>query len=106
MVRPILACENPYKCAKEFIKAGWTVDFSQPPESGDPLVGISLFDNSFLLGYSTLLFPKLYLIKYMSNIRNIAQGFYDTYMSRKPYFCTKYDLNMPIFYPFFVKDTL
>lgn len=50
MVRPILACENPYKCAEEFIDAGWTLEFSQPPESGDPLVGISLFDNSFLLG--------------------------------------------------------
>lgn len=50
MIRPILACENPYKIANEFVSAGWTLDFSQPPESGDPLVGISLFDNVFLLG--------------------------------------------------------
>lgn len=50
MIRPILACDNPYKTAEEFIAAGWTEDFSQPPESGDPLVGVSLYDNAFLLG--------------------------------------------------------
>ena len=50
MIRPILACENPYKTAEEFVAAGWKIDFSQPPESGDPLVGISLYDNSVLLG--------------------------------------------------------
>lgn len=50
MIRPILACENPYKTAEEFVASGWTLDFSQSPESGDPLVGISLYDNSFLLG--------------------------------------------------------
>lgn len=50
MIKPILACENPYTSAKEFEMAGWNIDFSQPPESGDPLVGISLFDNVILLG--------------------------------------------------------
>ena len=50
MIRPILACENPNKTAEEFVAAGWKIDFSQPPESGDPLVGISLYDNSVLLG--------------------------------------------------------
>lgn len=50
MIRPILACENPYKTAEEFVAAGWKIDFSQPPESGDPLVGISLYDNYLLLG--------------------------------------------------------
>lgn len=50
MIRPILACENPYKTAEEFVAAGWKTDFSQTPESGDPLVGISLYDNSVLLG--------------------------------------------------------
>lgn len=50
MIRPILACENPYKIAEEFANAGWKIDFSQPLESGDPLVGISLFDNVILLG--------------------------------------------------------
>lgn len=50
MIQPILACENPYETAMKFVGAGWNLDFSQPPESGDPLVGISLFDNSILLG--------------------------------------------------------
>ena len=50
MIRPILACVNPYKVAKVFATAGWNIDFSQLPESGDPLVGVSLFGNSVLLG--------------------------------------------------------
>ena len=50
MIRPILACEDPYETAERFVSAGWDLDFSQPPESGDPLVGVSLFDNSLLLG--------------------------------------------------------
>lgn len=50
MIRPILACKDPYKAAEEFAAAGWNIDFSQPPESGDPLVGISLCGNSVLLG--------------------------------------------------------
>lgn len=50
MIRPILACENPYDTAAKFVSAGWKLDFSQSPESGDPLVGISLLDNSILLG--------------------------------------------------------
>lgn len=50
MIRPILACKDPYKAAEEFASVGWDVDFSCPPESGDPLVGVSLCDNSILLG--------------------------------------------------------
>ena len=50
MIRPILACIDPYEVAGEFAAAGWNVDFSQPPESGDPLVGVSLCGNSVLLG--------------------------------------------------------
>lgn len=50
MIRPILACTDPYKTAEEFAAAGWNIDFSQPPESGDPLVGVSLWGNSLLLG--------------------------------------------------------
>lgn len=50
MIRPILACIDPYKAAEEFAAAGWNIDFSQPPESGDPLAGISLCGNSVLLG--------------------------------------------------------
>lgn len=41
---------DPYKAAEEFAAAGWKVDFSQPPESGDPLVGVSLCGNAVLLG--------------------------------------------------------
>ena len=50
MIRPILACIDPYKAAEEFAAAGWDIDFSQPPESGDPLVGVSICGNSVLLG--------------------------------------------------------
>ena len=50
MLRPILACKDPYEAGRAFQTAGWTMDFSQPPESGDPLVGVSLRDNSLLLG--------------------------------------------------------
>lgn len=50
MIRPILACIDPYKTTEQFAAAGWNIDFSQPPESGDPLVGISLCGNSVLLG--------------------------------------------------------
>ena len=50
MIRPILACIDPYKAAEEFAIAGWNIDFSQPWESGDPLVGVSLCGNSVLLG--------------------------------------------------------
>ena len=50
MIRPILACIDPYVAVEEFSAAGWNVDFSQSPESGDPLVGISLCGNSVLLG--------------------------------------------------------
>ena len=50
MIRPILACKDPYKVAGEFAAAGWNIDFSQPWASGDPLVGVSLCGNSVLLG--------------------------------------------------------
>lgn len=50
MIRPILACADPYEVAGQFAAAGWSIDFSQLPESGDPLVGISLCGNSVLLG--------------------------------------------------------
>ena len=50
MLRPIVACVNPYETAKIYEAAGWHVDFSSPPESGDPLVGVSLHGNAVLLG--------------------------------------------------------
>lgn len=50
MLTPIIACENPFKAAKLYEAAGWSVDFSKLPESGDPLVGVSLCANRVLLG--------------------------------------------------------
>lgn len=50
MIRPILSCSNPYEISDIFVNAGWNLDFSQPIESGDPLVGVSLYGNSILLG--------------------------------------------------------
>lgn len=58
MLRPILACENPYEAGRVFQSAGWSIDFSQPPESGDPLVGVSLWDNSLLLGITKGYVPE------------------------------------------------
>ena len=58
MLRPILACEDPYEAGQDFQSAGWTIDFSQPPESGDPLVGVSLWDNSLLLGVTEGYVPE------------------------------------------------
>ena len=50
MLRPILATDNPYEAAKEFIQAGWSLDSSSPPDSGDPLCQVSLYGNKVLLG--------------------------------------------------------
>lgn len=50
MIKPILACENPFETANAFTSAGWSLVFSQSIESGDPLVGVSLYDNTVLLG--------------------------------------------------------
>ena len=58
MIRPILACENPYAASKVFAAAGWKIDFSQPIESGDPLVGVSLENNAVLLGITQGYVPK------------------------------------------------
>lgn len=52
MIRPILACDDPHKTTQIFIGAGRYLDFSQSPKSGDPLVGVSLFNNSVFLGIS------------------------------------------------------
>ena len=53
MIRPILACDDPYAAAELLSRAGWHTDFSQPPESGDPLVGMSLLGNALLLGVTS-----------------------------------------------------
>ena len=58
MIKPILACQDPYETGRAFQSAGWTLDFSQPPESGDPLVGVSLHGNALLLGVTEGYVPK------------------------------------------------
>lgn len=58
MIRPILACTDPYETARTFRSAGWTLDFSQPPESGDPLAGVSLYGNALLLGVTEGYVPR------------------------------------------------
>lgn len=50
MLRPIIACQNPYQTAALYESAGWIIEFSNPPQSGDPLVGVSLYENKVLLG--------------------------------------------------------
>lgn len=50
MIRPILATHDPYIAARDFIKAGWTLDFSNPAQGEDPLTGVSLYGNHLLLG--------------------------------------------------------
>lgn len=58
MLRPILACRDPYRAVEEFVRAGWSLDFSQPPESGDPLAGVSLLGNRLLLGVTEGYVPR------------------------------------------------
>lgn len=58
MIKPILACADPYKTAEKFSEAGWHIDFSNPPESGDPLVGVSLCGNVILLGVTEGYVPE------------------------------------------------
>ncbi len=88
MIKPILACENPYQAAESFREAGWSIDFTQPPESGDPLVGISLFDNHFLLGITEGYVPDnaapyigcgvvFYVVIPESEMENTCQGHKD-----------------------------
>src|SRR5260221_659288 len=45
MLSLILACDDPYETADIFTaKLGWTLDFTTPPESGDPLAAGGLRD--------------------------------------------------------------
>lgn len=58
MIKPILACRDPYQTAEKFRNAGWEVAFSNPPESGDPLVGVSMHGNTILLGVTEGYVPE------------------------------------------------
>ncbi len=52
MLTPILATDDPYAAAAEFVRAGWTLDFETPRDGGDPLAGVSLHRASVMLGTS------------------------------------------------------
>lgn len=50
MLSAILATPNPYGGAEEFVKAGWTLAFSTPPESDDKLAIVELEGAQVMLG--------------------------------------------------------
>jgi hypothetical protein len=52
VLTPILATEDPYWTAAIFTRAGWQLEFETPPDSGDPLVCVSLAGSKVLLGTS------------------------------------------------------
>ena len=52
MLTPILATDDPYQAAAAFVKAGWSLVFQTPPDSGDPLACIALADAQLMLGTS------------------------------------------------------
>lgn len=91
MIRPILACPDPYKAAEEFAAAGWNIDFSQSPESGDPLVGVSLCGNYVLLGVTNGYVPDDQLPHigcgveiYMTVPADRIQRLYENHLMLKP----------------------
>jgi hypothetical protein len=49
---PILATDDPYGAAAVFCRAGWQLEFSTPPDEGDPLACVSLCGGRVLLGTS------------------------------------------------------
>lgn len=52
MLTPILATDDPYEAAALFVKAGWSLVFQTPPDSGDPLACVALADARLFLGTS------------------------------------------------------
>ena len=52
MLTPILATDDPYEAAAVFVKAGWSLVFQTPPESGDPLACVALAGAQLMLGTS------------------------------------------------------
>jgi hypothetical protein len=50
MLTPILATDDPYQAAQVFAKAGWTVIFETPRDSGDPLACVRLASAQVMLG--------------------------------------------------------
>jgi hypothetical protein len=52
VLTPILATDDPYEAAAVFVKAGWSLVFQPPPESGDPLACVALAGAQLMLGTS------------------------------------------------------
>jgi hypothetical protein len=52
MLTPILATDDPYAAASLFVKAGWSLVFETPGESGDPLTCVALAGARVMLGTS------------------------------------------------------
>src|SRR5215470_18567392 len=52
MLTPILATDDPYQAAAVFVKAGWSLVFQTPPDSGDPLACVGLAGARLMLGTS------------------------------------------------------
>lgn len=50
MLTPILATDDPYEAATAFVKAGWSLIFQTPPDSGDPLACVALAGAQLMLG--------------------------------------------------------
>jgi hypothetical protein len=52
VLTPILATDDPYESAAAFVKAGWSLVFQTPPDSGDPLACVALAGARLMLGTS------------------------------------------------------
>jgi hypothetical protein len=52
MLTPILATDDPYEAAAVFVKAGWSLVFETPRDSGDPLACVALIGAQVMLGTS------------------------------------------------------
>ena len=50
MLTPILATDDPYEAAAVFVKAGWSLVFQTPRDSGDPLACVALAGAQLMLG--------------------------------------------------------
>lgn len=52
MLTPILATDDPYEAAEVFVRAGWSLVFTTPAGSGDPLACVGLASAQLMLGTS------------------------------------------------------
>jgi hypothetical protein len=52
MLTPILATDDPYEAAVVFVKAGWSLVFETPRDSGDRLACVALAGAQVMLGTS------------------------------------------------------